>query len=311
MHPSRSLAFSLLTLVFVSSAFAGEVFRDLALSGGVMLSNVRTDLRPLETGTVLSGGAAFSPEWRLAQWGTQFDLTGAPSRAVPGGTRIVQNSGKKVTLLPGGLGGEGVTLEVFGSAEFSAGLRKEGEAWPHLLLEQRIPKDFRLARLASLGFRLSFRLERCVPATLSGLDPSLHTAQATAYWTIHNRNRESADFDDMIWFGVPLFDVRHDIPEGHQAMDAGAPNASGKFICTLAGDRFYEGPTGDGQWHELSCDLIPLVQEALASAQEQGHLKATRFDDLDATSFNIGWEVPGPYDCAITLKGLALEAVAR
>ena len=91
-------------------------------------------------------------------------------------------------------------------------------------------------------------------------------------------------------------------------MDTAKADATGKFICTLEGERFYDKPTGDGEWHTLEGDLIPLVKEALAAAQEKGFLRATAFEDLQATSFNLGWEVPGPYDCSITLKNLRLES---
>ena len=294
-------------LAVITLTASAEVFRDLPLSGGFRLSAVNTQSRPLEVGVVLQGDARARQEWRLAQWGTNFDLHDAGERSLPGGTRIRKNAGKKVAILPGGLAGEGVRLEVNGAIESSGTPRKKGQVWPHLLLEQKILKEFRIAAQQKLDFRCSFRVDHCTPATTEGLDPALHTAQVTAYWTLHNRNPESADHGEMIWFGVPLFDARHAVPQGHQAIDQGNPFSSGKFICTVEGSRFYSGPTGDGRWHDLSCDLVPLVREALAAAQTKGHLAGTRFDDLHATSFNIGWEVPGPYNCAITLKGLSLE----
>jgi len=288
---------------------ATEVFRDLPLAGGMNLSAVNSGAKPLEIGVILRGNTGARTEWRLAQWGTRFNLSGAPERSVPGGTRIVRNPGKKIAVMPGGLAGEGITLQVDGAAEFNGNVRKEGEAWPHLLLEQRIPKDFRIAGLTSLDFHVAFRVDHCSSANVTALDPALHTAQVTAYWTLHNRNAESPDHGEMIWFGLPLFDARHAIPQGHSAADAGSPFSSGKFIHTVEGSRFYNGPTGDGLWQELTCNLVPLIEEALASAQEQGFMSGTRVQDLHATSFNIGWEVTGPYDCAITLKGLSLDRV--
>ena len=148
-----------------------------------------------------------------------------------------------------------------------------------------------------------------VPAVDEPLDPGLHTAHVTAFWTIHNRNPGSPDYRDMIWFGIPLYDARHPIPPGHQALDVGKDDATGKFICTLEGSRFHREPTGNGAWHTIDHDLLPLIQEALAASQAHGHLMQTRFEDLAATSFNCGWEVPGPYHCAIRLRNLRLEAL--
>ena len=170
-----------------------------------------------------------------------------------------------------------------------------------------MPPGFRPSDYARLDFRLDFLVDRCDLATTQSVVRSLHTGQITAFFSIHNRNPKSADFKDMIWFGLPMFDVRHDLPPGHQAVDGGKANATGKFICTLPGKRFYDRPTGDGTWHELRADLVPLIREALAASQAKGFLVDTAFEDLQPTSFNLGWEVPGPYDCAIRLKGLSLD----
>jgi len=307
MYPNCRLVALCILAVWSFHPGAEEVFRDLSLSGGLNVSAINTGVRPLELGVVLREDPGARNEWRLAQWGTQFNLRDGQERSLPNGTRIIQNSGKNVTVMPGGLAGEGIKLQVKGGEEFNGRARKEGEAWPHLLIEQQIPKDFQISSLAGLDFKLSFRVDHYSNASLEALDPALHTAQVTAYWTIHNRNRESKDFGEMIWFGVPLFDARHEMPPGHQAIDAGSPFSSGKFIWTLEGSRLYDCVTGDGQWHDIVCDLVPMVEEALGSAQAQGHLTNTRFADLYASSFNIGWEVPGPYDCAITLKGLSLD----
>ena len=91
-------------------------------------------------------------------------------------------------------------------------------------------------------------------------------------------------------------------------VDGGKADATGKFICTIEGKRFFDGDTGDGAWHTIDCDLLPLMREALTASQTKGFLEATAFEDLVLTSFNLGWEVPGTYDCAITLKGLSLTA---
>ena len=154
-------------------------------------------------------------------------------------------------------------------------------------------------------------MARCELVSTEAVANDLHTGQITAFFAIQNQNASSADFRDMIWFGLPMFDVRYDLPPGHQAVDKGKGDATGKFICTLPGSQFYDGPTGDGGWHQLRGDLVPLVKEALAASQAKGFLTDTKFEDLAPTSFNLGWEVPGPYDCEITLKGLSLVGVAK
>ena len=285
------------------------LLRDLALEGGFHLSAVSTADPPLEIGNVLAGVPGAAPQWRLAQWGTRWNLLPAPETVSADGARTRSNEGKRVTVLPGGLAGEGVVLGVNGPAEYPDGPRKHGEPWPHLLVEQKISRDDPLTAYAALPFRVSFRVDRCDGPPPGEADPGLHTAHITAFWTAHNANRASAGQGDMLWFGVPLFDARHPLPPGHQAEDAGQPLASHKFIYTVEGSRVQEGPVKLGEWRTISCDILPLLRDALETAAARGFMKDSRFGDLRLTSFNLGWEVPGSYDCEITLKGLGLDAV--
>lgn len=297
----------LLICQFQAMADSEEIFQDLSLKQGLKLSAVKSSIRPLELRPIMSIEPTQPPQWRLAQWGTRFNLQSATMHSSKTGARTMSNKGKTITIHPGGLSGDGVMLAVKGAIEFDGKLRQQGEAWPHILLEQRMPKEFKVANFSSLAFTLKFRVDQCENTTDLELVRSRHSAQITAFFAIRNTNPKSKDFRDMIWFGLPLFDARVDIPKGHQAIDGGKDDATGKFICTLKGDRFYNRPTGDGTWHTLQADLIPLIQEALALSQAKGFLKDTQFSDLQPSSFNLGWEVTGPYDCAITLKHLSLQ----
>ncbi len=287
-----------------------DIFADLALEKGFRLSALRSSMVPVEIGSVFAGPSQEPPRWRLAQWGSRFDLLNVSEIVEPDGARLLANEGKSVRLFPGGLSGEGILLAVHGGREYDGALRKLNEPWPHLLIEQRLGLP-QLTAFTSLRFALEFRIDHCASAVDLPLDPSLHTAHINAFFTIHNKNHDSPDYNDMIWFGLPLFDARHPIPPGHQALDAGQPDATGKFICTMPGTRFYDGPVAIGDWHRLECDLLPLVREALAAARQHGFLLETSADDLTFTSFNLGWEVPGPYDCSVHLRKLSLSAQQR
>ncbi len=307
LFPFRSVL--VLSLLWGASVSGEELFRDLSLEGGFNLSAVTSTSTPLELGPILVQTPDTQPQWRLAQWGTRFNLMDATPTVSEQGDRGVANAGKAVVIHNGGLGGEGVTLTVLGGAEYGGALRKQGELWPHLLVEQAFTEAFRFTDFSRLDFALDFKVVRCTLATEKEVRKDLHTGQITAFFSVHNKNRESTDFNDMIWFGLPIFDVRFELPNGHQAVDRGKDDATGKFICTLPGSQFYEAPTGDGKWHALRGDLVPLMTEALAASQAKGFLKDTKLGDLLPSSFNLGWEVPGPYDCEITLKGLSLNGV--
>ena len=279
------------------------LFEDLALDGGFRLSAVSSTQKPVESGVVLAAEPAIPAAWRLAQWGTKFSLEGAKEEDDDSGARRLCNIAKEVIVYPGGLSGEGILLAVTGASEYGDILRKQGEPWPHLLIEQQLPA-IPVSRYKEMRFQVKFRVDRCTPATAEPMDPGLHTAQVTAFWTVHNQNPESKNFKDMIWFGLPLFDVRYPVPPGHQAVDIGKNDATGKFICTIPGDRLYRKPVEIGAWNTLACDLVPLIREALEASHGKGFLTETVCSDLALTSFNLGWEVPGSYNCSIRLRSL-------
>ena len=299
--------FVIIPLLFIHGGPVGPIvlFEDLEVQGGFRLSAVASSMTPVETGTVLTADEGRPSRWRLAQWGTRHSLETAAETRDKTGMRRRANAAKEVKVFPGGLGGEGIWLSVNGKAEYGDTLRAYGEAWPHLLIEQQLDGVF-LKRFQSVQFSVAFMVSSCVSATDKPQDPGLHTAHLNAFWTVHNLNAESGDHRDMIWFGVPLFDVRHPIPPGHQALDAGQDDATGKFICSMPGDRFFSGPVEQGLWHSIDCDLLPLLTEALEASQSKGFLLHTRIGDLALTSFNLGWEVPGNYICAAHIRGLNL-----
>lgn len=301
-----------LCVVFSTSACeARELFQDLSQVNGFKLSAVASTEKPVVISDIFVTRPSYKgPQWRLAQWGTRFNLVTAEEESLPGDIRRLSNEGKTVLLHPGGLGGEGVTLEVKGSAEYAGALRQKGEAWPHLLVEQHL-KPIECTDWEALDFHLEFFVEKCESITEEAQDPGLHTAQVGVFFTVHNMDKKSPDYRDMIWFGLPVYDVRFGRSPGHQALDIGKGDATGKFICTLEGSRFYEEDILPGKWHTLSTDLIPQLKDALAFSQAHGHFTHSKLEDLRFTSFNLGWEVPGGYDCSIRLRKLSLQGTPK
>lgn len=306
----------LLLVAFTAPDAAGQeervsLIEDLPLSGGFNLSALVSTARPLEIAQVMAAPGGGDAQWRLAQWGSRFSAHDAPLEILDDGARVLGNEAKRVVVLPGGLAGEGVVLSVRGGVEYDMRLRRQGEPWPHLLIEQKFAPSWVIHTFAEIPFQLEFQVLACDARVTEGLDPGLHTAHVTMFLTLDNGNPNSADHNDMIWFGVPLFDARRDVPRGHQAVDGGQPNSTNKFICTIDGARFYDAPIRPGEWRALECNLVPLMQEALEASQAHGFLTDTRFEDLRISSMNLGWEVPGPYDCAIQIRRLRMEGVRR
>ena len=288
-----------------------EMFVDTRLERGLMLTAASHPAPKVEIGVLQTTEkpSKESPAWRIAQWASRYLLE--PGTCTKSGANIwtAETPGKRI-VIERSTSVMDVLLEIHGGTEYDGKMRAMGEAWPHLLVEQSFQPNLRLDHLKRLAFHIEMRIPHCSPApgTADKMNPGLHAAQVSAFWTLHNKTEGNPDYNDMIWFGIPFFDVRNDIPPPNYALDFGKDDASGKFICLLDGKRFYTGRTGDGQWHKVDADLVELLQEALTISQKHGYLKNTRFGDLAITSFNLGWEIPGPYDAAFEFRGLSMRA---
>lgn len=286
-----------------------ECFHDPLFQEGFRVTTAQSADQPNERGNILPHAPTVSvhPPWRLAQWGSRHLLQPGivPNRA--DGAWVLKTPGKHVMVQRDDAGAPTLSLHVDGGAEYGGHLRERGEAWPHLLIEQKLGEDGIRIHNTPLRFRAAFRVTRCERAAgvaRTAVDPGRHTAQVSAYWTAHAL-RDGQPTRDMFWFGIPFFDARHAIPPGHFAVDF-APGTGGKFISNIPGKNFYETPTGNGEWHMLDVDLLPHLEAGLKRAHEAGHFPDVTVSDLQLTSFNLGWELPGPYNATIEIRGLSL-----
>jgi hypothetical protein len=240
------------------------------------------------------------PVWRLAQWGTRYPLQ--PGTLADTGTAWeAANEGKSLRI--DRIGGV-VSLRLNSIVEAQGRLREQGEPWPHLLIEQRLGIPVGDIMDSGLRFGVELRIAACKAAdwASASLDAGLHTAQVSAYWMVGSVNHNGS-----FWLGIPFFDVRHDVPPGHFAVDFAESGDRAKFIACLEGERFWKRPTGDGAWHVLDIDFLDALQYGLQRAQEQGHLSGATLSDLVLESFNLGWEITGPYDATLDIKNLKLH----
>jgi len=286
-----------------------ELFRDPAFKNGFQLTAASHPAPKVELGVLQTDATPSSrpADWRIAQWASRdLLLPGACARNATG-VWVAENPAKRIEIERDDHGLTRLLLEGRAIYEYNGHSRENGEAWPHLLIEQSFPAPLRLDAQNQIRFTLDTRVPFCKAAP-GKLDPGLHTAQVSAYWTVHNVTPGNPDEHDMIWFGIPIFDARYPIPPPNYAIDGGKADASGKFICLMDGKRFWKAPTGDGSWHHLDTELLGLIREGLVITQEHGHLKNTTMKDLAITSFNLGWELPGAYDAAIEFRGISMKA---
>jgi len=250
------------------------------------------------------GRSKQQPVWKMPQWATRYDLKGLrPIKHRD--TIIYQNEGKKVSFLKTGntvlLG-----LEVFGSKEYLKP-RMSGEAWPHLLLEQRTNQT-KISQMQALDFQISAKLMYCYNRTGAADDPGLHAAQVTFYLLVQNVNKSSAGLGDYFWFGLPLYDSRHPILEEYAAQDLGKEDATKKFILNVSSKEIFNGSLHQMKWLNIRKDIYPLIKKAFQKAKENGYLRSTNFEDISIESTNLGWEISGTFDCGVQFRNLSLTA---
>lgn len=294
-------------IAWAASGDAQEQFQDAAFKNGFRVSASLSRATPNELGVVtLPTNADAKPSWRLAQWNSRHLLLPGTAPQQIDGAWIWDTPGKRISLTENGDNVSTLSLGVSGTKEYAGQMRKKGEPWPHLLVEQQFGNGG-LSAANPLTFHARFRVLSCAVASnaeKSSLESGLHTAQVSAYWTA-KVFRDDKPTGDMFWFGIPFFDARYPIPPGHFAQDR-APGGSNKFISNLPGELFYDTPTGDGAWHTLDVNLAPHLREGFQRAQDAGYLEEYSFEDLRLTSFNLGWELQGPYDATIEIRGLSL-----
>jgi hypothetical protein len=253
------------------------------------------------------------PVWGLAQWHSRFTLAGVEPERMPDGVVRFSDRAKSVTFFPSGSEAD-VSFGLLGTVEYQGKAPKPGDPWPHLLAERKLAAQPAVTELEALPFFVQYRLVNEDVSKPEGFTPRRHTAQFVFYITVQNRNRDSAGFGDYFWFGVPMYDTRQRIPKAHKAMDVGSDRkpATGKFIFNPGGDKYTSESAHDRGWVTIERDLLPLVREGLEAAWERGYLKDSHDPaDYRLGGMNTGWEVTGPIDVEMQVRGLRLEAVGK
>lgn len=263
-----------------------------------------------------ANGSDETPFWTLSTHYSKFDITRATRTTGDDGSVFFHTPGQIVSLR----WAENETLlrlDVLADAEYDRP-RQKNDPWPHLLINRNFdPNDFLSPAKGPILFSFDVRIGSCENRmTPEQYDSNLHCAQSNAYFIIRNVNAHSPDFNDYIWFGVPVFDSRHKIVAPYTAID-GDPNiiGTGKLICTFGGDDAYRKIYGDknpadGLWCHGALDLSAEARAALAAAQDRGLLLHTTLDDLALVHFNFGWEVPGIFRCSMEIKNLSLRQIS-
>lgn len=289
-----------------------NLFADLQFRRGFLLSYADSSKGRAVEAVLHLGDANNVPAWRLCQWASKYSLAAAPCTQGASGDRFYENQGKKVLVGGADSPNRDLILDVRGGAEYGDRVRRVGEGWPHLLIEQDACVLRPLDELDEIRFSLGVRLlcfDMRMPA--DQCDPGLHAAQLQMFFIVKNISPNSPDGGDFFWFGVPFFDSRHEVPPAYMAKDAGKGDATGKFIYTVDGRAVGVAPRKPGQWLTLDADLLPFIRSGLEEAVKRGYLKDADPHHYAVANMNLGWEIPGTFDAAAQIRDLKIFTIDR
>jgi len=301
--------FFALLFSYLSHATEIELLQDTRFKSGVKLL-ASTSGKKVVVKKLQKQNCNDNPNWFLAQWNSKLSLTNALRINLPGGE--VKFSNKAKTIIFGNENSKhaDIALGVDSRCEFGRKVRKKGEPWPHLLLNQDDIEIIPFKNIDKVQIYLDAKLLKNKRFKRKGYDLNMHCAQFMLTLIIQNRNKKSDGFGDFIWFNVQIFDDRRKFQPVFAAQDAAAP--PGKFIYAPATKSFTKKNLHDGRWVTFSKNLMPFLAKALKTARKKGYLKRSpNPNDFAISSVILGWEVTGINDVMMQVRNLSLKIIPK
>ncbi len=258
-----------------------------------------------------AGGA--QPSWVMAQWGCENNI--APSAIAAKGQDGYWQYKTDTLQFDVNTETGALRMGVDAGEEYESP-RVDGQEWPHLLIEQGNLASHTpyLSEMDSLVLTIDYTLEKSENLMGDSYNSGLHAAQFQWYVTVQNMNPASPDYGDMIWFGLQMYDNRHEYTPSSLAVDGGKDDASGKAIYVVGATLYLPDATKVGVKNGFSYDILPQLQIALRKSQNFDGVEVfqnTSFSDLKITSMNLGWELPGTFDAAVSVEKVGIDYTVK
>lgn len=255
------------------------------------------------------------PLWYMAQWWTPYNLVDS-SYHYEDGKHIYQTKSRTIEANPND--GGYLRFELLGSEEYFGGVRtSSNQPWAHLLIEQTFTTSVKVSELKALNVHLEFTVEKCVDKNGNQYNPSMHAAQYLWYFTLQNRISDQESFEeagkngDFLWFGVPLFDSRFDFINQSAHIDSGAAGTTNKLIYSISSKNYFDEKIIMGKTYTIDIDILPYLKEAFIYAINNNALVNCQFTNMEVGYMNFGWELPGSFDVASTIRNMSALAVYK
>lgn len=256
-----------------------------------------------------------APIWKCAQWHSKSTLAGIHADTLSSGWLQWANADKIVRMGPAGAENYDLYLGVDSNHEYSGVYRTANDAWPALLVQQRIsppgssgPGCLPLSDLSALFFRVQAKLDTAKIIKKHGYNSSIHAAQFLMYFIVQNLNRSCSGYGHLLWLGVHMYDDRYTKPPKYVNLDVG----TGFLIYSVPYEDVADTSMHSGKWVTLQADLLPHATDALHAAWSRGYLLESRnLADYKIGGMNLGWEMPGLSYAAAAVRNLSLVQVVK
>lgn len=243
------------------------------------------------------------PDWKLAQWCSRYNLANGREKVWDDASFEYSDEAKSVRVWKG-TGKIGLSLTA--SKEYTHA-RREGEGWPHILIEQEFKEDYFLCDIEEVVQTIDFTLTGFADMMDENERNQLHTAQLQWFIAVQNRNRQSKGYGDFFWFGLPFWDYpRYDYPPAFTAQDGGKEENTGKFINTVDSKKFLNEPIKLGDRIRLEIPVYRWIKEGFMLAQERNFLKDSKWEDMCLGNMNLGFEVTGTFDVSVLINKIKI-----
>ena len=263
------------------------------------------------------GGEASKPIWKLAQWdsGPDFvsNLIESPADTLTDGKwRTFRYDPETNTM----------TFRLDTSAYYGGRPSKEGDYWPHLLIEEGTFEVFDVGKnnkfyncdsdklVVSFDIRLGDYKETAIEGDW------VRAAQFLMYFYV-----KGIDTNDFCWFGLQMFDNRWELNGNYTGYDGGKADASGAMIFSIGSRHVYENsgatlwengsPKPNGDWIHVEIDIKPYLEKMLERGNEDGYFKAKSLSGLRINGMNLGWETIGTFDHTMQMRDLQLVSYRK
>lgn len=298
---------------------AVELIPDLKFEKGISLISQKDHSNhdkfvTLGSHSFYQGKEAKDPVWRLAQWDSGPCLV--ENMIDAGVSSITDGKWRNFSYDPV----ENVmTFKLDTSLYYQGKPAKQGDYWPHLLIEQ---SDFGYGSMSEemksyyncasekLIFSMDIRLDEYELTKIQG--DWVDAAQFLIYFYV-----KGIETNDFCWFGVQLFDNRVKFNTNYIGYDGGKPDASGAMIYSVGSKDIYDknstfwgkrGPEASDKWLHIEIDLKPYLEDMLKVGKRDGYFKADSLGELCINGMNLGWETIGTFNNSISVRNLSLKS---